>query len=299
MIPLNMFVYVKSTYGKTINIEWSRLIVTIAIIVLAVISGLGFRYWKRTQDWVPKYLTIIGTIAGTALILHSTLVTAGNTGAPMAGNPWHFYVSLMTPGLIGFVVGLLVASIPWLNLPKPTRVAIAVETCFQNVGIALAAALTLFTGTDSAWGVRAAVLYGISLAICLAVCLLICWKAGWTLAPSSDPILKVLFTEYQYKFQEIEMGAVEPDENLGGVLASDSATMLRVSEPPSPNSNGTFPLTDDTNSIVDIHTEKIALALRQVRQDDGVTLQEGSNGSTETMALGNDMPPSTHSAREV
>mmetsp|Transcript_20094 Transcript_20094/g.46606 ORF Transcript_20094/g.46606 Transcript_20094/m.46606 type:complete len:302 (-) Transcript_20094:73-978(-) len=106
------------------------------------------------------------------------------------------------------------------RLEKPERVAVAVECCYQNTGIATSVALTMFENNDAQLAVAVGVplFYGICEAVLLAVYCLVCWKMGWTKAPRDENFCTVLFTTYEVKElmeedpQAIEVVLGSPDK---------------------------------------------------------------------------------------
>lgn len=104
---------------------------------------------------------------------------------PIWDKPWYFYVAVALPCLGGLTLALLFSSLPMCRLEGPERVSVAVETCYQNVGVATAVAISMFDGEDQAKAVGVPLYYGFVEALLLAIFCVYAWKAGWTLAPAS------------------------------------------------------------------------------------------------------------------
>ena len=75
--------------------------------------------------------------------------------------------------------------------------AVAVECCYQNTGIATSVALSIFDGDDLAIAVGVPLFYGICEALLLAVYCILCWKMGWTKAPADENLCVVLAKSYE------------------------------------------------------------------------------------------------------
>jgi len=120
-------------------------------------------------------------------------------------NPLCFMLGFFFPCLFG----LLVANcfVIFYRLEKPERVAVAVECCYQNTGIATSIAAAVFQGDEKAIAVGVPLFYGICEAAILATYCTVCWKVGWTKAPPSDSLCTVLLTAYEVK----EMIQEEPE----------------------------------------------------------------------------------------
>ena len=92
---------------------------------------------------------------------------------------------------IGLTLGTIIATL--LRLSRPERVALAIETMYQNTGIASSAALSMFTHAEQVADALGVPLFygGVCALLILSFCV-VAWKCGWTLAPPSDPIFSVL-----------------------------------------------------------------------------------------------------------
>lgn len=73
----------------------------------------------------------------------------------------------------------------------------AVECCYQNVGIATSLALTMFNGQDLNDAMGVPFFYGMCEAFLVGIYCTIGWKAGWTKAPSDVSFWRMLFVSYE------------------------------------------------------------------------------------------------------
>lgn len=87
---------------------------------------------------------------------------------------------------------------------------VAVECCYQNVGIATSLALTMFQGNDRSNAMGIPFFYGVCEAVLVGFYCVGCWKAGWSKAPSDAPFWKVLFRTYEV------VGTEEPSNEVVG-----------------------------------------------------------------------------------
>jgi hypothetical protein len=74
---------------------------------------------------------------------------------------------------------------------------VAVECCYQNVGIATSLALTMFEGNDLNAAMGVPFFYGFCEALLVGVYCVGGWKAGWSKAPADAPFWKIMFTTYE------------------------------------------------------------------------------------------------------
>jgi len=159
---------------------------------------------------------------GVLLVTFSIVVSSsGNKGSDLWNQPPFFYLGVAVPCLFGLLVATWMVSC--FRLEKPERVAVAVECCYQNTGIATSVAAAVFEGEELAIAVGVPLFYGICEAVFLAIYCTICWKIGWTKAPADENCCKVISTSYEVK----EMMEQEP-ESIEVVLgaAGDSPTDL-------------------------------------------------------------------------
>ena len=99
-----------------------------------------------------------------------------------------------------------------------SRRTVAIECCYQNVGIATSLALTMFDGAELNDAMGVPFFYGLVEMFFVGIYCIGCWKAGWTKAPSDAPIWTVLFTTYEVleaetkELTEIEVSMSESDD---------------------------------------------------------------------------------------
>lgn len=106
------------------------------------------------------------------------------------------------PAVMGLAIATFMAS--KFDLAKPERVSVAVESCYQNTGIATSVAITMFEGEDLAVAVGVPLFYGICEAVLLGAFCLTAWKMGWTKAPPNENFCVVIAKSYEVQQAEIE-----------------------------------------------------------------------------------------------
>ena len=52
------------------------------------------------------------------------------------------------PAVAALALAVALTSLPKCHLQRPERVSVAIETCYQNVGVATAVALSMFQGAE-------------------------------------------------------------------------------------------------------------------------------------------------------
>ena len=201
MMPINAVIYINRAYpDRDVPIKYGGAALSLCIVIVGVALGLllGSKYPGKR-----KKFNLFATIAGGISIVLSVFTSsAGPKALPVWERDSTFYASISFVVGAGLIVGL-VASLS-LSLPPAQRMSVAIETMYQNLGIAVSASLTMFnTSAETAVGAGVPIFYGIMGAVVnLAFCLT-CWKIGWSLAKPSEPLLQRTASEppAQYVFQ--------------------------------------------------------------------------------------------------
>ena len=203
-LPLSLLIYLNAAYGVNAleGLRWDLLLITIAVVTTAVLSGVlvSMRYIDtkppERQERLRDRLQLGGNFAGLILIIGGFIFSSTSSDPIWDRNPT-FYAANCLPPVLAMVLATVIASLPCLGLRKPERVAVVIECIFQNVGVGMAAALTLFSGSDRARAAGSPLFYGVAQAVVIPAFLVTTWKLGWTYAPANDPLWKVLRHSYQ------------------------------------------------------------------------------------------------------
>lgn len=137
-LPMNIVMYGTAAYSSSLELDgtfWVSLATTLGVVVIAVASGLFIS--ARIPTYRQRAFRI-GNVAGIGLVLLGLRFSSSND-RPIWERDTNFYLGVMTPPLTGIVLSLAFASS--LRLERPQCIAVAIETCYQNTGIALAIAL--------------------------------------------------------------------------------------------------------------------------------------------------------------
>jgi predicted Na+-dependent transporter len=224
MLPINLLLYTRWIYSASVlqSLDWTSLFISLIVVLSGIISGLGVSQYtmnkhlqqQRNQsnnnnktdaaitpiqsiDDMRRNANRMGNCAGLALILLSVTVSSSNQNARLWDQDISFYMAGAIPPIIGLLIAVSLAS--HYKLDKPECVAVSIESCYQNTGIATTVALTMFQNdielTATAIGVP--LYYGIIEAVVIFTFCIICWKIGWTKAPSNENICKVITTSYE------------------------------------------------------------------------------------------------------
>mmetsp|Transcript_6771 Transcript_6771/g.11222 ORF Transcript_6771/g.11222 Transcript_6771/m.11222 type:complete len:503 (+) Transcript_6771:241-1749(+) len=221
MLPANLVLYSYLAYGggnETNNddenddennivaaLDFPTLFISLGIVMSGIGLGLCCSYYNSSKSSSPpvifhKWCHRAANISGIALILVSVLLSSVGVETNFWNQPWEFYVGVSFPCLVGLLISNIVsrAAAGKQVLTKPECVAISIECCYQNTGIATSVAVTMFSDPEiRAQAVAVPLLYGIVEALVIGIYCVAAWKAGWTRAPASDKLCTVVSNSYE------------------------------------------------------------------------------------------------------
>eukprot|EP00929_Paragymnodinium_shiwhaense_P054813 TRINITY_DN27479_c0_g1_i1.p1 TRINITY_DN27479_c0_g1~~TRINITY_DN27479_c0_g1_i1.p1 ORF type:complete len:366 (+),score=40.75 TRINITY_DN27479_c0_g1_i1:264-1361(+) len=215
-LPLNLWLWLSVVLRVDgAHIDVGELAFSLLLVVMAVALGLA------TNKYYPQVVNVlnrVGTSSGLLLILLSGFLASDkkkpgdDPGAGLEPGPdgvhqqavEEFPRNLFLVCALPFMFGLLFTvaiSTFCLRLERPQRVALAIETCYQNTGIALA---FMVGNSTSRIGLSVPLICASWQVAIIIVWLMIAWKANWTFAPPDDPICKVIVNSYQREEDRIK-----------------------------------------------------------------------------------------------
>ena len=210
MLPANLLLYTHWTYSDAVvkSLDWFALFLELVVVIGGIACGLfmSARAKKTGNEALfHRRANLCGNVAGIALITLSASLNA--SGSASQASLWDqsavFYIGVALPAIMGLTIATYLAS--KADLEKPERVAVAVEACYQNTGIATSVAISMFSGDgqDLATAIGVPLYYGIVEAVMLAIYCTACWRKGWTKAPASENFFAMLWNSYEV--EELEM----------------------------------------------------------------------------------------------
>ena len=196
MLPINIVIYVRSTYAGegNVRVDWVSMGTAIAVVISAV--GLGL-YVGEKHRGIRGRIHKLGNFAGLALIILGFTFSSlsREDSEPIWNRPWRFYAATAAPCLVGLLTSLALSTL--LKLPKPQSLSVCIETCYQNTGISLAVALSMFQGGDAALAAGLPVFYQVCQAIFILFLSILLVRMGWSYAPKNTPVWDILFKNWQ------------------------------------------------------------------------------------------------------
>lgn len=204
LLPANLLLYTRWTYSNAVvqSLDWYALFLSIVVVIGGIACGLIFSIKHKHHPTFHRRANLMGNCSGILLIILSATVSSTKSTASVWDQNAAFYIGVALPAAFGLLIASYLAKT--CGLEKPERVAVAVEGCYQNTGIATSVAITMFAGneTELATAIGVPLYYGMVEATLLALFCVVCWQKGWTKAPPSDNICRVLYHSYEVKEEE-------------------------------------------------------------------------------------------------
>jgi len=118
-----------------------------------------------------------------------------SSSSPLWSHSYDWYLALCLPVLGG--LSLAMAAAKCVRLANPQAVAVAIECCYQNTGLALTIALSAMRPEDVGEASGVPIAYGLVELTVIPLFALAAWRLGWTYAPRHENICVVLAGNYQ------------------------------------------------------------------------------------------------------
>lgn len=206
LLPTNLVLYTRWSYSPAVvkSLNWPELIFSLVTVIGGIAGGLLASYVASRRGRTAIFRTRcnrIGNVAGVLLITLSFAVSSTDQDTSLWDRDLSFYIGCALPAVFGLAVAMYLSL--KAGLEPPERVAVAVEACYQNTGIATSVALTLFKDRKLASAIGVPLYYGIVEAVLLAIFCLVCWKLGWTKAPANENLCVVLYHSYEVDDEEL------------------------------------------------------------------------------------------------
>ena len=235
LLPTNLVLYTRWTYSPAVvkSLDWGDLIVSLVVVISGISGGLLASYMTRRRGRTAIFRTRanrIGNVAGVLLIALSFTISSTDQDTTLWDRDPRFYIGCALPAVLGLAMANYLAI--RAQLEPPERVAVAVEACYQNTGIATSVALTLYRGSRRAEAIGVPLYYGMVEAVMLAIYCLVCWKKGWTKAPPSDNICRVLYHSYEVDDEELRREELAAASGEVGPTEKDTEKNNAEAPPP-------------------------------------------------------------------
>jgi len=206
-LPLNVAMYAALlTPGMHVEIAWAQLFLSVVVVMVAVLCGSlashTFAQLHRrsampfglSAQAMRQGMNSLGSAAGVALMVFGGASNATSSD-PLWENDTDWFACVAAPCVLGLVSSILIAF--RLDLASPSCVAVAIECVYQNTGLALTIALSAVPADKVGMASGVPIFYGLVEIVCVPLFALVAWRLGWTYAPTTDNLCKVLALSYQ------------------------------------------------------------------------------------------------------
>jgi predicted Na+-dependent transporter len=186
MLPVNLSLYCTLLYGKSTFTggHFVSILISLTIILVALFIGLGISWWMNSSRARERF-NVGANIVGISLFVLSIFVSEHKSRTPVWKKPPSLHLAIATPIVMAILLTVLVTSIPAFGLKRPERVAVVIEACYQNPGLATSIVLGMFSGRDAGDAVAVPILYGSYEALLLGLFCLGAHYCNWTFVDSS------------------------------------------------------------------------------------------------------------------
>ena len=203
MLPANLLLYTFLAYGRDQEesvveaLNFSTLFLALGVVLTAILTGLLAGYHLDTPHF-HQLANRLGTFSGILLVLFGFFLSSGAEGAEnnFWNQDWAFYIGVAFPCLVGICLANILSRS--LRLAPPETVAISIECCYQNTGIATSVAIAMYDNVEQrAVAVAVPLFYGVVEAVAIFIYCVWAWKVGWTKAPADERLCVVVTKTYE------------------------------------------------------------------------------------------------------
>mmetsp|Transcript_31271 Transcript_31271/g.47305 ORF Transcript_31271/g.47305 Transcript_31271/m.47305 type:complete len:495 (+) Transcript_31271:136-1620(+) len=204
MLPANLMLYSHLAYGMhdagadgvMQALDLKTLFISLGVVMSALVLGLYTSYKFENKTFM-KWANRGASLSGLCLIIVSTVFSSSGTETSFWNQNWDFYVGVAFPCLIGLALANIFSRL-FARLEKPECMAISIECCYQNTGIAMSVAMTMFSDAEEqAQALAVPIFYSFVQTLTVLIYCVIAWKCGWTKAPADERLCVVLSTPYE------------------------------------------------------------------------------------------------------
>lgn len=216
LLPANLFLYsilvygVSKDQGVVQSLDLGAIFTSLGIVISAILSGLYASYKMHSKAFQTA-ANRLGSVCGICLILVSIFLSSSSEDANFWSQHWTFYVGTALPCCLGLLLANVACQ--FFSLRKPEQMAISIECCYQNVGIATSVAVTMFDDpVERAQALCVPLFYGLVEAVLICFYCIASWKMGWTKAPAQEKLCVVVTRTYEFGHDGDDSSQEESDD---------------------------------------------------------------------------------------
>lgn len=199
MLPVNLILYCTLLYGESsfTGEHFVAVLTSLAVIIVALFIGLGVSWYMDSEAARDKFVQA-ANLVGILLFVLSLFVSEHKSRTPVWKQPLSTHLAVASPIILAIFLTIVVTSIPAFNLKKPERVAVVIEACYQNPGLATSIVIAMFSGRDAGDAISVPILYGTYEAMLLGLFCLGAHYSNWTfVSPTEVTLVQAIKGNYQ------------------------------------------------------------------------------------------------------
>lgn len=225
MLPVNLYSYCMILYGESsfTGENFFDVFECLAAIIVALIIGLGVSWWMDSEKARDRFV-VCANFVGLTLFALSLFVSENKSRTPVWKKPLSLHIAIATPIICAIALTIAVTSIPALKMSKPERVAVVIEACYQNPGLASSIVVAMFRGKDAGDAIAVPILYGTYEALLLGLFCLGAHYCNWTfVSPSEVTLLEAIKGNFQQR-AIVPASSKAPSSELQELTKDDCAS---------------------------------------------------------------------------
>jgi bile acid transporter len=221
MMPLNIYLYVNVTgLSDDVSLDYFGIVLSALLVVAGLGGGISIKKWAPTSPKGPMVTNIVGKLGaiGGLGVFITGLIANSQSDTPIWGATGGIYGSASCQVLLGIAMGFGIASVA--GLPKPSCVAVSVETSVQNAVLAMAIIAISFDEDEAAEAAVVPMCYMMFSTWTNVIWCIVSWKVFEFTNLSRNATFKEVIQAYKDS-----MAVEDKDGEIAGINdgASDSA----------------------------------------------------------------------------
>ena len=195
MMPLNVLIYIKELgLANGIKLDYIGIAVSAVLVIFGIGTGVFAKNWAASAGAfgarVLQILAFLGAIGGLGTTITS-IVANSQSKTPVWKSEPQMYCAAFLQGLFGVILGFGAARM--VGLPRPSCVAVSVETSVQNAILAMAILSITFDGDIEGQAMVVPMCYGTFTACINLIWAWFAWKVmGFTELSSGSSLFELL-----------------------------------------------------------------------------------------------------------
>jgi bile acid transporter len=157
MMPLNVYIYIRLTgLADHIKLDYRGIAISAVLVIAGILGGVAVKQWTNSQAQkhtagsrqhaqLLKVTGVLGAVGAVGTFV-TGLITNSKSETPVWASDTQMYIAALLQALLGIALGFGAARVA--GLPRPSCVAVSIETSVQNAVLAMAIIAITFDGEE-------------------------------------------------------------------------------------------------------------------------------------------------------